>query len=130
MQTGLIEHESLFIDRFVINIGKVITLPPLVHWMFKHVNCIELSRVTLILFAALSVRINCDVCVKALEWGSFGIQINFWTISVLCFIELRFLICRNTLFSGFDISFLVRGLGCTALSALMVKNVGLVHALR
>jgi len=98
--------------------------------MLKHVNRIKLSLVTLILFAALSVRINCDVCVKALEWGSFGIYINFWTISVLCFIELRLLICRNTLFSGFDISFIIRGLGCTALSALMVKNVGLVQALR
>lgn len=73
MQTGLIEHESLFIDRFVINVGKVITLFPLLQCMLKHVNCIELSRETLILFTALSVRINCDVCVKALEWGSFGI---------------------------------------------------------
>ena len=73
MQTGLVEQESLFIDCFVINVDKVITLLPFSQSMLEHVNRIKLSRVTLILFTALSVRINCDVCVKALEWSSFGI---------------------------------------------------------
>ena len=55
MQTCLVEQESLFIDCFVINVDKVITLLPFSQSMLEHVNRIKLSRVTLILFTALSV---------------------------------------------------------------------------
>jgi len=66
---------------------------------------------------------------EAFERGSFWIYINFWTVSVLCLIVLRFFMCRNTLFSGFNKSLINKRLSITVFSAIMVKNVGFVHTL-